>query len=99
MTQDWKWKIGILHSLGERAFQQLGDKVRRITAIIPQQGGMIFAKSMIGVASGDMNIQHDAPTLVIASADMQEELCAELDRAWNGSVILPVNGQPRLKLT
>lgn len=96
---DWKWKIGILASLGERAFQVMGDKVRRITAIIPQQGGMIFAKSLVGVVSGDPGIQHNADGFVIFMADVPDELCAELDRAWSGGVILPANGAPRLKLT
>lgn len=96
---EWKWKIGILNSLGERAFQMMGDKVKRITQIIPQQGGMIFAKSLVGIASGDIEAQYEAAGLVVLCVDMEEGLCAELDRAWSGSKIIPANGMPRLKIT
>lgn len=90
---DWKWKIGILQGLGERAFQVLGGKIRRITAIIPNdQGGLWFAKCLIDVLSTDDNPQIDADKLVLVSYDLKDQLHADLDRMWSNSKIIPVNG-------
>ena len=101
MTEpDWKWKIGVLHGLGERAFQMLGEKIRHVTQIIPQpNGGIVFIRSMIAYLSGDNHIQHDAGGLVLLDVNVPGGMCEELDRTWNDSKILTGNGAPRLKLT
>lgn len=98
--EDWEWKIGVLHGFGERSFQMKGDKVRRITQIIPSPQGLILAKSLIDVAcKGDGDVVYESAGLVFMAFPLKEDLRPELERAWGGGVILPVNGSPRLKLT
>jgi hypothetical protein len=48
---------------------------------------------------GDGEVVYDAAGLVFMAFPMKEDLRPDLDRAWSGGVILPVNGAPRLKLT
>lgn len=99
--EDWEWKIGVLHGFGERSFQMKGEKVRRITQIVPSPQGLILAKSLIDVAcKGDGEVVYDAAGLVFMAFPLKEDLRSELDRAWNGSNIILNNGaMPRLKLT
>lgn len=99
--EDWEWKIGVLHGFGERAFQMKGEKVRRITQIVPSPQGMILAKSLIDVAcKGDGEVVYDAAGLVFMCFPLAEGLRSDLDRAWTPSNIILNNGpMPRLKLT
>ena len=99
-TDEWEWKIGVLHGFGERAFQMKGEKVRRVTQIIPSPQGLILAKSLIDVAcKGDGEVVYEAAGLVFMAFPLKEDLRPDLERAWGGGVIMPVNGAPRLKLT
>ena len=98
---NWTWKIGILHGFGEALYQELAGNIRRITRpIILPNGQMVLAKSLTCMAGKEKDQQFPAQGLVVVGHEVVEDLAADADRAWNGSVIVPANnGAARLKLT
>lgn len=99
MANDWHWKIGFLHGLGECLWQERGmTKIRRITRPIALPNGqMILQKSLTCIASAEEDPHFDVENMVIEGRDCREDLAGDAERAWNGGVIQPANGPMRFK--
>lgn len=98
---DWKWRIGLVHGIGDAAFQILGGNVRRITRFIhTPDGNMILQK--IGLCTAeckDTDPQFQAERLVICDADPSDNFVRNLENFWGGkpSLVMPRmlgNGPP-----
>lgn len=96
---DWKWQIGILQGLGECFFQsnEVGQ-IRQLTqALVMPDGAIIFRKALICAMSEAKDVELPN-SLVLASRDPVHQVTSALDQAWFGGSIIPVNGNPRIKL-
>lgn len=98
---DWRWRIGFLNGFGEAMWQELGEKMRRITRFLPMPNGQsVIIKAVPCVSGTDPEPQFDIASLVIASVEPNDKLCQDVQRAWEPSNIIPVNGSqphPRFK--
>lgn len=94
----WEWRIGALAGWGECAWEQHGNKLRRITIFtgVQPNGALSFAKAMALLWMGDQQglEQFDADKLVIASRPPKAGNEKDLARLWGGSnlVIPGANG-------
>lgn len=94
MTEaDWQWKFGIIAHMGERAFQVLGDKIRRITTVIETPDGRVMLiKSMLNSLSNDPALQLDA-SIAVEVLPIVEKIIPDLNRLWsNSGLVIPKNG-------
>ena len=96
---EWEWKIGFLHALGACAWQECGGRMRRITHVLTGPQGQIgFGKSVLHLLQNNLEeIPH--LDLVVHGVPVDEAPAKDLERLWNGNLIQPVNGHPRIKLT
>ena len=97
----WTWKIGILNGIGSAAWQELSNKVRRITQLISVENGLMPSKCCPSIGAKDKEPQFDAFKLVIVDTEPDEKLAEALDRVWGGiGLVVPRNGKmPNLRIT
>lgn len=94
MSADWTWKIGILHSVGSAAWQELGGKIRRITQLQCLAEGLLPVKCPPSIGAEEKDPQFDAAGFVLLSRDPDEGLAGSLDRVWGGlGLLMPTNGK------
>ena len=89
----WVWCIGLLHGLGECAFQYSHNEIRRVAKLIPQNGGGVgLVKTLIGgVLKGFEQIP--AEGVIIYFANCNEEFAAGCDQLWGSILMQPANGR------
>lgn len=93
MNDGWSWRVGFLSGYGEAFWQQLNDKVRKITKAIAVPGqGVAFMKALASVTTEDSLPQWEAQGFVIEGKPVREEVIEDLKRTWGESMIAPVNG-------
>jgi len=87
MIGNWEWRVGVLNGFGESAWQQLGQRVRKITVVMMQMNGRpgIVTPVTTGFAEGDpQTIEWDAAGLVAGSQKAKEDFVKDLERHWGG---------------
>lgn len=95
METEWVWQIGGLNGYGECAWQQLGDKVRRITVIMPNPNGtmgMMIPVSLRFSEGTPALLEFNAGPLVGASKHLAKSVVADVERLWSGSKLVLVDG-------
>lgn len=91
--KDWEWRLGYLNGVGECCWQALGGNIRRISRFVAMpQGGAVILKGLPCIASTDPEPKFSSESMVVASTQPKQELIDELERAWEGGVIIPMAG-------
>lgn len=97
-SKGWSWRIGAIHGVGQAAWQESPDgEVRRITHLLVSPQGFGFMKSPLKMLAKRPE-ELRADSIVAFSFDATDEVAGDLDRLWSGSLIMPANGQNRLKI-
>jgi hypothetical protein len=91
--REWKWMAGILLGLGECAFQVSHGDIRRVSKLVPQQGGGIAPmKTLIGgIMKGFEQIQADG--MLVFCAPVNADFAAQMDQFWGSLIMQPANGR------
>lgn len=94
--REWKWCAGILLGFGECAFQYSHNEIRRVTKLIPQDGGGIGLIKVLmgGIMKGFEIIP--AEGLIIYFAQVNNEVSSACERFWGSILLQPGNGRLRL---
>lgn len=104
-NEDWSWRVGVLHGIGECCWQQKTGMIRRITKIIWQTQpipAMAFVKHLVGGAllcAAEVSRGNS----VVFEAMPDPELSARCDDCWSenqgGRILRPVGNMPMPKLS
>ena len=91
----WVWCVGLLHGLGECAFQYSHNEIRRVTKLVPQPSGVGLLKALIGgVLKGFEQIP--AEGLIVYFANCNDEFAASCESFWGSIIMQPANGRFKL---
>jgi hypothetical protein len=84
---------GLVVGLGECAFQYSSGEMRRVSKLIPQDGGGIaLMKTLIGgVMKGFEQIPADG--LLVYFKPLNEEFAGMMEKFWGSIILQPSNGR------
>lgn len=92
MSDNWKWRMGILNGIGHAVWEQSESKFRRVTMMAAGQQGLVMIKSPLWIVMGDeAEVEWDPDSMVVVGTNVPEKLIQDVMRIW-GARIIPANG-------
>lgn len=102
-SDDWSWRVGVLHAVGECCWQQKGGMIRRITRLHWQAHpvpAMAFIKHLVGGAMFCV-AEVSKGNSVVFEGMPDPELVAKCEECWNpnrGTILRPDFKLPNPKM-
>lgn len=94
MLDNWKWMVGTINGYGECAWEQCGDRIRKITIVMANQNGAMamFIPVSLRFMEGKANeIEFSAQGVVSVSRPLTEKVVQDFERLWSGSKLVLVD--------